>query len=212
MAALASSRPAHGAPATREDHQLLLATYLPRRSQCSSLCFGEGGLGTTYEVSQQRMEPAQRPSQRNLSRIHRNGHVSPFHFVIEHTHRALVYCPILPAHAPSSRVPYASVLLSVPQGSVHSRTFTNLFSCPVSSPLLSRNEKLLADPVRLRQISERIPAGRWGQPKDFAGPVVFLASSASQYVCGELLVVDGVSKIRLPDAGKFNFFQGWMGR
>jgi len=58
------------------------------------------------------------------------------------------------------------------------------------------NEKLLADPVRLRQISERIPAGRWGTPSDFAGPVVFLASSASQYVCGELLVVDG----------------GWMGR
>ncbi|OJT06263.1 2-dehydro-3-deoxy-D-gluconate 5-dehydrogenase [Trametes pubescens] len=58
------------------------------------------------------------------------------------------------------------------------------------------NEKLLADPVRLRQISERIPAGRWGQPRDFAGPVVFLASAASQYVCGELLVVDG----------------GWMGR
>ncbi|KAG6918600.1 hypothetical protein DXG01_013011 [Tephrocybe rancida] len=58
------------------------------------------------------------------------------------------------------------------------------------------NERLLADPVRLRQISERIPAGRWGDPKDFAGPAVFLASSASQYVCGELLVVDG----------------GWMGR
>ncbi|KZP24900.1 NAD(P)-binding protein [Athelia psychrophila] len=58
------------------------------------------------------------------------------------------------------------------------------------------NEKLLADPNRLRQISERIPAGRWGQPQDFAGPVVFLSSSASQYVCGELLVVDG----------------GWMGR
>ncbi|KXN92132.1 2-dehydro-3-deoxy-D-gluconate 5-dehydrogenase [Leucoagaricus sp. SymC.cos] len=55
------------------------------------------------------------------------------------------------------------------------------------------NEKLLKDPVRLRQILERIPAGRWGQPKDFAGPVVFLASRASQYVCGEILVVDGVS-------------------
>lgn len=47
--------------------------------------------------------------------------------------------------------------------------------------------------MRLRQISERIPAGRWGQPEDFAGPIVFLASKASQYVCGELLVVDGVS-------------------
>jgi hypothetical protein len=56
-----------------------------------------------------------------------------------------------------------------------------------------RNEKLLADPVRLRQISDRIPAGRWGEPRDFAGPIVFLASAASQYVCGELLVVDGVS-------------------
>lgn len=49
--------------------------------------------------------------------------------------------------------------------------------------------------MRLRQISERIPAGRWGDPKDFAGPIVFLASKASQYVCGELLVVDGVSEI-----------------
>lgn len=48
--------------------------------------------------------------------------------------------------------------------------------------------------MRLRQISERIPAGRWGDPNDFAGPVIFLASAASQYVCGELLVVDGVSK------------------
>lgn len=56
-----------------------------------------------------------------------------------------------------------------------------------------RNEKLLADPVRLRQISERIPAGRWGKPEDFAGPVVFLASDASLYVNGEVLVVDGVS-------------------
>ncbi|KAH0826581.1 NAD(P)-binding protein [Lanmaoa asiatica] len=55
------------------------------------------------------------------------------------------------------------------------------------------NERLLSDETRFRQISERIPAGRWGDPKDFAGPVVFLASSASQYVCGELLLVDGVS-------------------
>ncbi|KAF8842926.1 NAD(P)-binding protein [Paxillus ammoniavirescens] len=58
------------------------------------------------------------------------------------------------------------------------------------------NKGLLDDPTRLRQISERIPAGRWGDPQDFAGPIVFLASRASQYVCGELLVVDG----------------GWMGR
>ncbi|KAF8879654.1 2-deoxy-D-gluconate 3-dehydrogenase [Gymnopilus junonius] len=58
------------------------------------------------------------------------------------------------------------------------------------------NSALLANPTRLRQISERIPAGRWGEPADFAGVTVFLASRASQYVCGELVVVDG----------------GWMGR
>jgi 2-dehydro-3-deoxy-D-gluconate 5-dehydrogenase len=55
---------------------------------------------------------------------------------------------------------------------------------------------LREDPVRSRQILERIPAGRWGAPADLAGAVVFLASSASDYVHGHLLVVDG----------------GWMGR
>ena len=53
----------------------------------------------------------------------------------------------------------------------------------------------MTDPVRLRQITERIPAARWGDPLDFAGPIIFLASRASQYVCGELLVVDGVRNI-----------------
>jgi 2-deoxy-D-gluconate 3-dehydrogenase len=55
---------------------------------------------------------------------------------------------------------------------------------------------LRADPVRSRQILERIPAGRWGVPEDLAGAVVFLASRASDYVNGHVLVVDG----------------GWMGR
>jgi short-subunit dehydrogenase len=54
------------------------------------------------------------------------------------------------------------------------------------------NAALLSDPLRRPQIDARIPAGRWGAPADFAGPAVFLASRASQYVCGELLVVDGV--------------------
>ncbi|WVR07203.1 2-deoxy-D-gluconate 3-dehydrogenase [Kwoniella sp. DSM 27419] len=58
------------------------------------------------------------------------------------------------------------------------------------------NEALIADPVRSRQILERIPAGRWGTPEDFEGAIVFLASKASDYVSGECLVVDG----------------GWMGR
>lgn len=57
------------------------------------------------------------------------------------------------------------------------------------------NEALIADPVRSRQILERIPAARWGTPTDFEGAIVFLASKASDYVSGECLVVDG----------------GWMG-
>ena len=50
---------------------------------------------------------------------------------------------------------------------------------------------LQADEVRNRQILERIPAGRWGDPEDLAGAAVFLASPASNYVTGEVLVVDG---------------------
>lgn len=55
---------------------------------------------------------------------------------------------------------------------------------------------LRADPVRSEQILVRIPAGRWGNPEDLKGAVVFLASAASDYVHGEILTVDG----------------GWMGR
>ncbi|HEY7370808.1 MAG TPA: 2-dehydro-3-deoxy-D-gluconate 5-dehydrogenase KduD [Polyangia bacterium] len=55
---------------------------------------------------------------------------------------------------------------------------------------------LAADPVRNRQITERIPAGRWGEPADLGGAAVFLAARASDYVNGHVLVVDG----------------GWMGR
>jgi 2-dehydro-3-deoxy-D-gluconate 5-dehydrogenase len=57
-------------------------------------------------------------------------------------------------------------------------------------------QALRDDPVRNADITARIPAGRWGDPGDLAGAVVFLASSASDYVHGHVLVVDG----------------GWMGR
>ena len=57
-------------------------------------------------------------------------------------------------------------------------------------------EALRNDQARYASILERIPQGRWGTPEDFGGPAVFLASSASDYVNGEILVVDG----------------GWMGR
>jgi 2-dehydro-3-deoxy-D-gluconate 5-dehydrogenase len=50
---------------------------------------------------------------------------------------------------------------------------------------------LQQDEMRNRQILERIPAQRWGDPEDLAGAAVFLASSASDYVNGEVLVVDG---------------------
>lgn len=50
---------------------------------------------------------------------------------------------------------------------------------------------LRADPERSHQIMERIPAQRWGCPDDMAGAVVFLASSASDYVHGHILAVDG---------------------
>jgi 2-deoxy-D-gluconate 3-dehydrogenase len=57
-------------------------------------------------------------------------------------------------------------------------------------------EALRNDPVRNEQILTRIPAGRWGEPDDLAGATVFLASRASDYVCGTILAVDG----------------GWLGR
>ncbi len=50
---------------------------------------------------------------------------------------------------------------------------------------------LRADASRSRQILERIPAGRWGEPSDVGGAAVFLSSPASDYVNGHILVVDG---------------------
>jgi 2-dehydro-3-deoxy-D-gluconate 5-dehydrogenase len=55
---------------------------------------------------------------------------------------------------------------------------------------------LRGDPARSKAILDRIPAGRWGEPEDFAGLAVFLASEASSYIHGTIITNDG----------------GWMGR
>src|SRR5271154_2122037 len=60
----------------------------------------------------------------------------------------------------------------------------------------TNTEALQADETRNRQILERIPAARWGQPQDLAGAALYLSSPASNYVTGTVLTVDG----------------GWMGR
>lgn len=57
-------------------------------------------------------------------------------------------------------------------------------------------EALRNDSTRSESILARIPAGRWGQPEDLAGPIVFLCSDAAAYMHGTTMLVDG----------------GWMGR
>lgn len=58
------------------------------------------------------------------------------------------------------------------------------------------NEALLGDAERFRQLSERIPAGRWATPDDIASAVVFLCTPYAAYIHGTVLPVDG----------------GWLGR
>ena len=62
--------------------------------------------------------------------------------------------------------------------------------------ITDNTDALRNDPERAQAILARIPAARWGLPEDLKGAVVFLASRASDYVNGHLLVVDG----------------GWLGR
>ncbi len=55
----------------------------------------------------------------------------------------------------------------------------------------TNTEPLQADETRNRQILERIPAGRWGQPDELAGAALFLSSPASDYITGTVITVDG---------------------
>ncbi len=63
--------------------------------------------------------------------------------------------------------------------------------------VVTNNTKALRDdPERSKSILDRIPAARWGEPEDFKGAALLLASEAGDYINGHVLVVDG----------------GWMGR
>lgn len=53
------------------------------------------------------------------------------------------------------------------------------------------NTAIMNDPVRSKEILDRIPARRWGQPEDMKGAVIFLASGASDYLNGAIIPVDG---------------------
>lgn len=55
----------------------------------------------------------------------------------------------------------------------------------------NNTQQLREDAERSKEILDRIPAGRWGSPDDLKGPVVFLASSASDYINGYTIAVDG---------------------
>ena len=60
----------------------------------------------------------------------------------------------------------------------------------------ANTQAIREDAERSKSILSRIPAGRWGVPEDFMGPAVFLSSSASDYMSGHIMAVDG----------------GWLGR
>jgi 2-deoxy-D-gluconate 3-dehydrogenase len=52
-------------------------------------------------------------------------------------------------------------------------------------------DKYAADPAYTEYLMSRVPARRWGQPEDLVGAVIFLASSASDFVTGTTMIVDG---------------------
>ncbi len=63
------------------------------------------------------------------------------------------------------------------------------------------NASLLNNPAAMQKVVERVPLGRWGEPEDVVGPVLFLASEAARYITGHLIPVDGgaSSIIKLTD-------------
>jgi NAD(P)-dependent dehydrogenase (short-subunit alcohol dehydrogenase family) len=72
---------------------------------------------------------------------------------------------------------------------------------PVMTETAINADWLAAEPGRKAAIARRIPAGRLGQPEDFVGPVVFLASDASRFMYGQTLFVDGGASVTHPLVG-----------
>ena len=97
---------------------------------------------------------------------------------------------------------YAAVDIGTIEGAT--KTLSNEWSargitvnCVAPGYVISNNtEALRNDPPRNRAILDRIPVGRWAEPKDISGAVTFLASPAARYITGITLPVDG----------------GWLGR
>jgi len=53
------------------------------------------------------------------------------------------------------------------------------------------NAAILKHPVAKQRVEQRVPLGRWGNPDDVVGPVLFLASDAARYITGHTLPIDG---------------------
>jgi NAD(P)-dependent dehydrogenase (short-subunit alcohol dehydrogenase family) len=57
--------------------------------------------------------------------------------------------------------------------------------------LTGKRALILSNPKAVAGLAQQIPLGRWAQPEDLVGPVLFFASAASDYVTGQILLVDG---------------------
>ncbi|KZS96351.1 NAD(P)-binding protein [Sistotremastrum niveocremeum HHB9708] len=183
-----------------EDVKALVPAALARMGSIDILvnCAGIQRRAKAEEFSEQDWDDV---IQTNLKSIFLLSQAAARHMLPRHSGKIINFCSLLTFQGGLTVPAYAAAKGALGQ---LTKAFSNEWAkegiqvnaiCP-GYIATDMNEALLKNPTRLRQISERIPAGRWGTPEDFAGPVVFLASKASMYVNGELLVVDG----------------GWMGR
>jgi NAD(P)-dependent dehydrogenase (short-subunit alcohol dehydrogenase family) len=96
----------------------------------------------------------------------------------------------------AGRTPYAAAKAGVLgmtralalEGAAHGVTVNCLCPGPFETPM---NRVLMNDPVAYQAFLSKIPMGRWGQPEELGGAIVFLCSSASDYMTGTTLTLDG---------------------